>query len=65
MKWISVKERIPEPWVVVLVWDSGERQPVRLAHVNDDGCWSDPEICNDCSTSYDPTHWAPLPEKPE
>ena len=59
-KWISVKERLPEPFEEVLVWvDFGDSSfnSMKIAHRGLYGSWN----------AYDKfiTHWMPLPESPE
>lgn len=63
MNWISVKDRLPEPFVSVLVYMPVEK-PLPTVHegfIKKDGCWwyagyfdRTPEI----------THWAEMPEPP-
>lgn len=63
-KWISVKERLPEPFVSVLV-HIPEEEPLPQVHegyITPDGTW--------CSVLYVETydrvaHWMPLPEPPK
>lgn len=63
-KWISVKERLPEPFVSVLV-HIPEEEPLPQVHegyITPDGTW--------CSVLYVETydrvaHWMPMPEMPE
>ena len=63
-KWISVKERLPEPFVSVLV-HIPEEEPLPQVHegyITPDGTW--------CSVlyveAYDRVaHWMPMPEMPE
>jgi hypothetical protein len=74
MKWISIKDQLPEPNVSVLFF--GHRiAPVRNEHsskvISTGYCWKhvrSKEIffeldCDD--RDYDVTHWMPLPEYPE
>lgn len=63
-KWISVKERLPDAFVSVLVQMPGERPhpTVREGFISHDGIW--------CAGYFkrDPdevTHWMPMPEPPK
>lgn len=63
-QWISVKERLPEPFVSVLVQMPGENPcpTVREGFITRDGIWH--------SALYDRepdevTHWRPMPEPPK
>jgi hypothetical protein len=54
--WISVKDRMPEPWVTVLLWDGDE---MVLGCANDDGGL----IEHRWGQVFLATHWM-LPEPP-
>ena len=63
-QWISVKDRLPEPYVPVLVQMPGEKpfQTVREGFLTGTGIWH--------SALFDRrpdevTHWMPLPEPPK
>ena len=63
-EWISVKDRLPEPFVYVLVHMPNEKPSltVREGFITRDGIWH--------SALYDRepdevTHWMPLPEMPK
>ena len=63
-KWISVEERLPEPFVSVLVQMPGEEPhpTVREGFISDDGIW--------CAGHFkrepdEVTHWAKMPEPPK
>jgi len=53
-KWISVKERIPQPYKIVLIFLPDETIPIRMCQFND----------YDIMERLGITHWMPLPEKP-
>lgn len=55
MEWISVKDRLPEPWTEVLVW-RGPEYPIVSSEVTSTGLW-----CH----FFNITHWMPLPEPPK
>ena len=59
MEWISIKERKPEPWVLVLVYHSGSGR-VRISEM----FGSKPEFALE-SMYGKVTHWMPLPEPPK
>lgn len=77
MEWISVKDRLPEPEVFVLVYDeffiSGDvhqnnksyghhRVPgVRLGYLFESGNFRSEGVNGNCKI----THWMPLPEPPK
>ena len=54
-EWISVKDRLPEPWVEVLVY-RGEDWTVVSCEVDTNGKWLH---------FFNITHWMPLPEPPK
>jgi Protein of unknown function (DUF551) len=68
MKWISVKDRLPEERVCVLIF----RNSFEEIGVLYDGIWHIPgkmkELdcghCKNISCAKDVTHWFPLPERP-
>ena len=55
-EWISVKDRLPEPWVTVLLWDGDE---MVSGYVDDDGDLID----HRWRLVFRATHWM-LPEPP-
>lgn len=55
MEWISVEERLPEPWVEVLVY-RGADWPVVSCETDTNGNWLH---------FFNITHWMPLPEPPK
>jgi hypothetical protein len=65
--WISVKDRLPEPDVIVLVTD-GENVDVSLCQLT--YCGDDPNEKTWFNRFYfghfgNVTHWMPLPEPPD
>lgn len=54
-EWISVKDRLPEPWVEVLVY-RGADWPVVSCEVDTNRNWLH---------FFNITHWMPLPEPPK
>lgn len=63
-EWIGVEERLPEPFVSVLVQMPGEEPhpTVREGFISDDGIW--------CAGHFkrepdEVTHWAKMPEPPK
>lgn len=61
-KWISVKDRLPEDHVAVLVFDSVCRNIYKAWMSHDLGEWFSEEYLPDFLNI---THWMPLPEPPE
>ncbi len=62
MKWISVKDRLPEPFEDVLVyWDKS--MPMEVCNYDPDGWWCEAATAGEPLDS-EPTHWMPLPEAP-
>lgn len=64
MKWISVKDRMPEnEWDVVLVYDTYEKQ-IYTAH----WCissWHCKCECHEGSCLFAVSHWLEMPKPPE
>ena len=60
-KWISVKERLPERYKYVLLWDAMDRD-IFMGILNDKREWYCPGYQDE---PFDITHWMPLPEKPK
>ena len=58
-EWISVKERLPDKWVWVLVCNENGLQPEAMdtAFIGSRGDWID--------AAFEPTHWMPLPPPPK
>jgi hypothetical protein len=63
-KWISVKERLPQPFVSVQVHMPGERPhpTVREGYISSEGIWVAGHFRRE---SDEVTHWAEMPEPPE
>ena len=62
-KWISVEERLPEPFVSVLGY-CPEEEPLPTVHevyMSDFGQWCSPRVYG----MEKVTHWMPLPEPPK
>lgn len=53
-QWISVEERLPEPWKEVLIY-RGEEMAIVSSEVTPGGRWLFSNV----------THWMPLPEPPK
>lgn len=53
-KWISVKERIPAPYEIVLIFLPEETMPIKICQFND----------YDLMERLGITHWMKLPEEP-
>jgi len=65
MKWISVKDKLPEELTPVMVWDQGFFDyGVGVAEVR---AWGDGYgwvYDGEVRTFLEPTHWAPMPDAP-
>ena len=63
-EWISVDDRLPEPYVSVLVNMPGEKpfRTVREGFISNDGIWQSAMIRREPG---EVTHWMPLPEPPK
>ena len=63
-KWISVKSRLPEPFVSVLVHMPGEEPcpTVREGFISNDGIWQSAMFRREPG---EVTHWKPMPLAPE
>lgn len=63
-KWIPVSERLPEPFVYVLVQMPGEKPlpTVREGNIARDGLWYAGYFTREPG---EVTHWMPLPEAPK
>lgn len=63
-RWISVDERLPEPFVSVLVYMPDERPlpPVHEGFLAREGMWYANHFDRE---PMEITHWMPLPEPPE
>ena len=61
MKWISVKDRMPEDGQEVIVYSPDEDVQSGVCYFEDYGFQGD---CNLRSILVNITHWMPLPEPP-
>ena len=72
-KWISVEERLPEPFQCVIVhvrhtkkWRDKELDPSKWWRVVEEDCWSGVNWCGNADEDiHEVTHWMPLPEPPK
>lgn len=63
-EWISVKDRLPEPFVSVLVHTPGEK-PFPTVHegfISNDGIWQSAMFRREPG---EVTHWQPMPQPPK
>ena len=63
-EWISVNDRLPEPYVSVLVNMPGEKpfRTVREGFISNDGIWQSEMFRREPG---EVTHWQPLPQPPK
>ena len=63
-KWISVNDRLPEPFVSVLVHMPGEEPcpTVREGFISNDGIWQSAMFRREPG---EVTHWKPMPQPPK
>jgi hypothetical protein len=61
MKWISVKDRLPEDWQEVIVYSPDEDVQSGVFYSKISGFQND---CNGRTILVNITHWMPLPELP-
>ena len=63
-EWISVKSRLPEPFVSVLVNMPGEKPfpTVREGFISNDGIWQSAMFRREPG---EVTHWQPMPQPPK
>lgn len=63
-EWISVKERLPKPFVSVLVFMPGEysHQTVLEGFISNEGVWVSNHFLRE---NGEVTHWMPMPLPPD
>ena len=63
-EWISVEDRLPEPYVSVLVNMPGEKpfRTVREGFISNDGIWQSAMFRREPG---EVTHWKPMPQPPK
>ena len=63
-KWVSVNDRLPEPFVSVLVHMPGEEPcpTVREGFISNDGIWQSAMFRREPG---EVTHWQPMPQPPK
>ena len=63
-EWISVDDRLPEPYVSVLVNMPGEKPfpTVRRGFISNDGIWQSAMVRREPG---EVTHWQPMPQPPK
>ena len=63
-EWISVNDRLPEPYVSVLVNMPGEKPfpTVRRGFISNEGIWQSAMIRREPG---EVTHWQPMPQPPK
>ena len=61
MKWISIKDRLPETFRHVLVWQP-ENENIRMTYYRD-GKWQFDKFSQADHETI--THWSPLPKPPK
>ena len=63
-EWVSVKDRLPEPFVPVLVQMPGEEPfpTVREGFISNDGIWQSALFRREPG---EVTHWQPMPQPPK
>ena len=63
-EWISVDDRLPEPYVTVLVNMPGEKpfRTVREGFISNDGIWQSAMFRREPG---EVTHWQPMPQPPK
>ena len=63
-EWVSVKDRLPEPFVPVLVQMPGEEPfpTVREGFISNDGIWQSAMFRREPG---EVTHWQPMPQPPK
>lgn len=60
LAWISVTERLPDQYEIVMVGWAGRRD-IGKGYLHN-GKWHDPLVCK--PDANQPTHWMPLPAPP-